>query len=234
MKTNFKVIAFDADDTLWVNETFFRETEEQFCALLSSFSATEETMKELFATEMQNLPEYGYGTKGFVLSMIETALKISGHRVPQKTLEQIIALGKKQINQPVELLDDVPEVLGYLKARGYKLIVATKGDLLDQERKLEKSKLAKYFHHVEVMSNKEARDYGKLLAHLDIAPEDFLMIGNSYKSDIAPVLELGGYGIHIPFRITWQHERSIEKEEHPNWIKLQSVAEIKSLFRTAH
>ncbi|WP_319589687.1 HAD family hydrolase [uncultured Draconibacterium sp.] len=230
MKTNFKVIAFDADDTLWVNETFFRETEEKFCALLSDFSTSDETMEVLFATEMQNLEEYGYGTKGFVLSMIETALKITGNKVAQQTLEQIIELGKKQINQPVELLDGVVESLEYLKEKGYKLIVATKGDLLDQERKLQKSKLEKYFHHVEVMSNKNTADYKKLIKHLEIAPEEFLMIGNSYKSDIEPVLELCGFGIHIPFHITWIHEKSKEEEEHPNWIKLNSIKEVCKLF----
>ena len=230
MKTNFKVIAFDADDTLWVNETFFRETEEKFCALLAEFSTSDETMEVLFATEMQNLEEYGYGTKGFVLSMIETALKITENKVPQQTLEQIIELGKKQINQPVELLDGVVESLEYLKEKGYKLIVATKGDLLDQERKLQKSKLEKYFHHVEVMSNKNTADYKKLIKHLEIAPEEFLMIGNSYKSDIEPVLELGGFGIHIPFHITWIHEKSKEEEEHPNWIKLNSIKEVCKLF----
>ena len=230
MKTNFKVIAFDADDTLWVNETFFRETEEKFCALLSDFSTSDETMEVLFATEMQNLEEYGYGTKGFVLSMIETALKITGNKVPQKTLEQIIELGKKQINQPVELLDGVVDTLDYLKNKGYKLIVATKGDLLDQERKLQKSKLENYFHHVEVMSNKKTADHQKLIKHLEIAPEDFLMIGNSYKSDIEPVLELGGFGIHIPFHITWIHEKTEEAEEHPNWIKLTAINELRNFL----
>jgi len=230
MKTNFKVIGFDADDTLWVNETFFRETEDKFCELLSDFSAPEVTIKELFATEMANLEDYGYGTKGFVLSMIETALKITKNKIPQSILERIIQLGKTQINQPVELLDGIIETLEHLTQKGYKLIVATKGDLLDQERKLKKSNLEKYFHHVEVMSNKNSADYQKLLLHLEIAPEEFLMIGNSYKSDIEPVLELGGFGIHIPFRITWQHEKAAEKEEHPNWIKMQSVKEIKSLL----
>ncbi|WP_163326175.1 HAD family hydrolase [Draconibacterium mangrovi] len=230
MKTNFKVIGFDADDTLWVNETFFRETEEKFCALLSEFSTSDETMEVLFATEMQNLDEYGYGTKGFVLSMIETALKITGNKVPQQTLEQVIELGKTQINQPVELLDGVIETLEYLQQKGYKLIVATKGDLLDQERKLQKSKLEKYFHHVEVMSNKKPADYQKLIRHLEIEPKDFLMIGNSYKSDIEPVLQLGGFGIHIPFHITWIHEKTEEMEEHPNWIKRSNLAEIKTLL----
>ena len=230
MKTKFKIIAFDADDTLWVNETFFRETEEKFCALLSGFSTPDETMEVLFATEMQNLDEYGYGTKGFVLSMIETALKITGNKVPQQTLKPIIELGKTQINQPAELLDGVTETLDYLKNKGYKLIIATKGDLLDQERKLQKSKLEKYFHHVEVMSNKKTADYLKLIKHLEIAPEELLMIGNSYKSDIEPVLELGGFGIHIPYHITWIHEKTEEAEEHPNWIKLQTILEIKNLL----
>lgn len=230
MKTNFKTIAFDADDTLWVNETFFRETEAEFCSLLSDFSSSKECMKVLFATEIHNLSEYGYGTKGFVLSMIETALKLSKNKVPQTTLEKILELGKTQINQPVELIDGVVETLKYLKNKGYKLIVATKGDLLDQERKLKKSKLAKYFHHVEVMSNKEVGDYKQLLSHLEIAPDDFLMIGNSYKSDIQPVLELGGYGIHIPFHTTWIHEEAVEKEEHPNWIKLKSLSELKTIL----
>lgn len=230
MKTNFKVIAFDADDTLWVNETFFRETEEMFCALLSDFSTSDEIMEVLYTTEIQNLEEYGYGTKGFVLSMVETALKITGNKVPQEIIEQIIELGKKQINQPVELLDGVIETLEYLQQKDYKLIVATKGDLLDQERKLKKSKLEKYFHHVEVMSNKKAADYQKLINHLEINPEDFLMIGNSYKSDIEPVLQLGGFGIHIPFHITWIHEKAEEVEDHPNWIKRSNIAEIKTIL----
>ncbi len=230
MKSAFKIIAFDADDTLWVNENFFRETEEKFCRLLTNFSTPEETMKELFATEIRNLADYGYGTKGFVLSMIETALSITRNRVSQSTLEEIIDLGKTQINQPVELLDGVIEILDFLQEKGYKLIIATKGDLLDQERKLRKSGLEKYFHHVEVMSNKEKTDYQKLIQHLDILPKEFLMIGNSYKSDIEPVIELGAYGIHIPFHITWEHEKATEQKNQPNWIKLSSIAEVKNLL----
>ena len=225
MKRDFKVIAFDADDTLWENESFFRQNEEEFCQLLSSYSSSEETMKKLLATEIQNLSEYGYGTKSFVLSMIETALKITDNRIPQSTIEKIIRLGKKQINEAVELYDGVIDTLQYLKQKGYKLIVATKGDLLDQERKLEK-----YFHHVEVMTEKKAKDYQKLLSHLDLKAVDFLMIGNSYKSDIEPVLELGGFAIHIPSEIIWEYEKAIEKAEHPNWIKLNSIIEIKHIL----
>ena len=231
MKNNFKVIAFDADDTLWDNEIFFRQTEEQYCELLRAFSTPEATMKMLFSVEINNLEEYGYGTKAFVLSMIETAIKISDGNVSQSILKQIIELGKKQINQDVHLLDGVVDLLAYLSQKHYKLIVATKGDLLDQERKLKKSGLERYFHHVEVMSNKRVADYRKLIQHLDIQPEDFLMIGNSYKSDIEPVLELGGYGIHVPYHILWEHEKAEENDEHPNWIKIQNLNEVKDFLR---
>ncbi|HPF50995.1 MAG TPA: HAD family hydrolase [Draconibacterium sp.] len=230
MKNNFKVIAFDADDTLWDNEIFFRQTEEQFCDLLKSFSTPEATMKELFAIEIKNLEDYGYGTKAFMLSMIETAVKISDNQIPLNILKQIIELGKNQINQDVHLLDGVIELLDYLSLKHYKLIVATKGDLLDQERKLKKSGLENYFHHVEVMSNKRKADYKKLIQHLDILPEDFLMIGNSYKSDIEPVLELGGYGVHVPYHILWEHEKAEENDEHPNWIKAQGLKELKTFL----
>lgn len=233
MKNNFKVIAFDADDTLWDNEIFFRQTEEQFCDLLRDFSEPEATMKELFSIEMKNMEDYGYGTKAFVLSMIETAVRISNDKVPSRILNQIIELGKKQINQDVHLLDGVTELLEHLSKKHYKLIVATKGDLLDQERKLKKSGLENYFHHVEVMSNKRTADYQKLIQHLDIQSEDFLMIGNSYKSDIEPVLELGGYGIHVPYHILWEHEKAVENEEHPNWLKIQSLKDVKDFLETS-
>lgn len=230
MKNNFKVIAFDADDTLWDNEIFFRQTEEQFCDLLENFSEPAQTMKELLSVEIKNLEDYGYGTKAFMLSMIETAIKVSGNKVLQSTLQEIIDLGKSQINQDVDLLDGVTEVLRYLKQKHYKLIVATKGDLLDQERKLKKSGLETYFHHVEVMSNKRQADYFKLIKHLDILPEEFLMIGNSYKSDIEPVLQLGGFGVHIPYHILWEHEKMDENEEHPNWVKIKHLSELKAFL----
>ena len=231
MKNNFRVIAFDADDTLWDNEIFFRQTEEQFCELLNGFSKHEATMKELYSVEIKNLEDYGYGTKAFMLSMIETAIKISNNKVSQNILQQIIELGKMQINRDVHLLDGVVELLDYLSQKHYRLIVATKGDLLDQERKLRKSGLEKYFHHVEVMSNKRKTDYQKLIQHLDIQPEDFLMIGNSYKSDIEPVLELGAYGILVPYHVLWEHEKAEENEKHPNWIKIQSLKDIRSFLQ---
>lgn len=204
--SNIKVIAFDADDTLWVNETFFREAEHQFAELLSPYETINKIDQELFKKEMDNLKLYGYGIKGFMLSMIESAIEISNGNVSSQILAQILTIGKDMLNKPVELLDGIEEVLQQLSTK-YRLILCTKGDLLDQERKLKKSNLSQYFHHVEVMSEKKKEDYTKVLSHLDIAPEEFLMIGNSLKSDILPLIDIGAQAIHIPFHTTWQHEK---------------------------
>ena len=206
-----KVIAFDADDTLWVNETYFREAERKFATLLSNYETPNKIEQELFQLEMKNLPYYGYGIKGFVLSMIETALEISNHTLPQSTIGDLLKIGKEMLDKPIELLAGVEEVLHSLHGR-YKLIVATKGDLLDQERKLEKSGLINYFHHVEVMSEKKIPDYQKLTKHLDIAPQELLMIGNSLKSDILPLIAIGASAIHVPFYTTWTHEQVSEQD----------------------
>ncbi len=155
-----KVIAFDADDTLWVNETYFREAERKFATLLSNYETPNKIEQELFQLEMKNLPYYGYGIKGFVLSMIETALELSNDTLPQSAIGDLLNIGKEMLDKPIELLAGVEEVLHSLHGQ-YKLIVATKGDLLDQERKLEKSGLINYFHHVEVMSEKKIPDYHK-------------------------------------------------------------------------
>ena len=180
---NIKVIGFDADDTLWVNETYFRDAEEEIGRLLSHFETPNKIDQELFKMEMKNLPVYGYGVKGFVLSMVEMALELSNNTVSNSIIEKILDIGKDMINKPVELLEGVEETLKQL-SKNYRLIVVTKGDLLDQERKLEKSGLLSYFHHIEVLSEKEVSNYKKLLTHLDIIPSEFLMIGNSLKSDI--------------------------------------------------
>ena len=200
-----KIIGFDADDTLWVNEPYYREAEKKFCDLLINYLPEEETDKILYKTEMQNLELYGYGAKGFMLSLIETAINISGGKIPSKEILKIIDIGKELLQKPIVLLDDVENVLKSISEK-YKLIIASKGDLLDQERKLKKSGLAKYFHHIEIMSDKKTEDYKKLLKHLDIKPNGFLMIGNSLKSDIIPVISLGGNAIHVPYHTTWIHE----------------------------
>jgi len=200
-----KVIAFDADDTLWVNEPFFREAEEKFAELLEDFMPQHSSLKELYRTEIENIGVYGYGIKGFTLSMIETAMRISDQKISVILVDKIIQIGRDMLNKPVELLPGVVEVLKELNG-DFRIVLATKGDLLDQERKLKKSGLANHFHHIEIMSDKKISDFEKLLKHLDIEGFEFLMLGNSLKSDILPVLELGGYGIHIPFHITWKYE----------------------------
>lgn len=202
---NIKVIAFDADDTLWVNETYFREAEEQFAELLSKYETKNTIDQELFKVEIKNLPLYGYGIKGFILSMVESALKLSNHKLSPNIIKEIIAIGKEMLEKPVVLLDGVEQVLKALKP-SYKIILVTKGDLLDQERKLEKSCLTKYFHHIEVLSEKKEVNYKKLLSHLEIDSSQFLMVGNSLKSDVLPLLEIGAKAIHVPFHTTWVHE----------------------------
>jgi len=227
---NIKVIGFDADDTLWVNETYFRDAEAEFAKLLSGFETLNKIDQELFKMEMKNLSVYGYGVKGFVLSMVEMALELSNNTVSNAVISKILNIGKTMINQPVELLEGVEDVLKTL-APHYKLIVATKGDLLDQERKLERSGLLDYFHHIEVLSDKKEANYSKLLNHLDIKPSEFLMIGNSLKSDILPLINLKAHAIHIPFHTTWLHEQVEEKATNGKAYKtLNSILEVPKLL----
>lgn len=226
MDNRYKVIAFDADDTLWVNETYFREAELEFANLLSKYETKNKIDQELFKKEIENLSFYGYGIKGFVLSMIECAIELSNATVHPKTIQAILNIGKEMLAKPITLLDGVEDVLKTLHGK-YKLIVATKGDLLDQERKLEKSNLLKYFHHIEVMSDKKEKDYQKLLKHLDIEPSEFLMVGNSLKSDVLPLIAIGASAIHIPFHTTWIHEQVSDKEaEKQDYITLTTIKEI--------
>ena len=229
MEIDFKdisVIGFDADDTLWVNETYFRETEERFAELLEGYETKNKIDQELFKMEMQNLELYGYGIKGFMLSMIESALDLSNNRISQETILEILNLGKKMINHSVELLEGVEEVLQVLSSK-YRLIVLTKGDLLDQERKLEKSGLSKYFKHVEVISDKKEGNYKNLLKHLEIPIDSFLMVGNSLKSDVIPILNIGGKAVHVPFHTTWAHELVSEEEERiNNHLRINSLRDI--------
>ena len=228
-----RVIAFDADDTLWVNETYFREAEEKFASLLEDFLPQHTIMKELYRTEIGNLGLYGYGIKGFMLSMIETALRISGEKMPIALVEKIIRIGQEMLEKPVDLLPGVKDVLQSLQGK-YQIVLATKGDLVDQERKLQKSGLESYFHHIEIMSEKRESDYKKLIVRLDIQATEFAMIGNSLKSDILPVLELGGYGIHVPFHTTWIHEQVDHEVKHERFFTAEhleeAAARIQSFF----
>ena len=181
-----KIIAFDADDTLFVNEPYFQEVEHKFCVLMQDYLSIQGLSQELFKTEIENLPLYGYGIKGYILSMIEAAMKISNNTISLEVIEKIIEHGKELLQKPIELIDGVEETLKSLHGK-YKLVVATKGDLKDQQSKLHRSGLGHYFHHIEVMSDKQEINYEKLLKRLEIEPKDFLMIGNSLKSDVLPV-----------------------------------------------
>ena len=227
---NIKVIGFDADDTLWVNETYFREAEQEVQRLLSEYETPNKIDQELFRIEIKNLPLYGYGVKAFMLSMVETALDLSNHTVPNKTIQAILNIGKEMLEKPVELLDGVQEVLEVLSQK-YRLILATKGDLLDQERKLKKSGLTEYFHHIEVLSDKQEVNYSHLLNHLDINPSEFLMVGNSLKSDVLPLVNIKAHAIHVPFHTTWAHEEVTEMEKNGKSYKtIRSLRELISLL----
>lgn len=220
-----KIIAFDADDTLFVNEPYFQETEQKFCALMSDYLSNQGLSQELFKTEIANLDLYGYGIKGYILSMIEAAMKISNNTISLEIIEKIIIYGKELLQKPIELLDGVEETLKALSGK-YKLIVATKGDLKDQQSKLHRSGLGHYFHHIEVMADKQELNYTKLLTRLEIEPSEFFMIGNSLKSDVLPVLAIGGFAVHIPFHTTWEHEKIAHKVEHPNFRTLEKITDV--------
>jgi putative hydrolase of the HAD superfamily len=229
MYKKIKVIAFDADDTLWGNETYFREAERAFAKLISPYETQNKIDQELFKTEIRNLEFYGYGIKGFVLSMIESALELSNHQISQKKIESILNIGKEMLEKPIELLDGIEDVLKKLQGN-YKLIVATKGDLLDQERKLKKSGLLQYFHHVEVMSDKKPKDYTKLIKQLEIAPYELLMIGNSLKSDVLPLIEIGAKAIHVPFHTTWAHEEVTKVVLEADYQTVVNIKKVLSFF----
>ncbi|PNW28760.1 HAD family hydrolase [Formosa algae] len=229
--SNIKVIGFDADDTLWVNETYFRDAEEAFGKLLSQFETKNKIDQELFKMELQNLPIYGYGIKGFVLSMVEMALELSNNTVSNATIQAILEIGKEMINKPVELLDGVEKVLKTLSEQ-YRLIVITKGDLLDQERKLKQSGLLDYFHHIEVVSDKKEENYSNLLNHLKINPAEFLMVGNSLKSDVLPLIHINAQAIHVPFHTTWVHEQVTEQDKNGKTYKtIQALTDLLEVLK---
>jgi putative hydrolase of the HAD superfamily len=226
---NIKVIAFDADDTLFENENYFAETEEKFCYLMSDYLSKQSISQELFKVEIDNLPSYGYGIKGYILSMIEAAMTISNQTIPIEVIAKIIQFGKELIEKPIVVLDGVEATLDALHGK-YKLVVATKGDLLDQRRKIHRSGLGKYFHHIEVMTDKQEIDYLDLINRLEIESKEFLMIGNSLKSDILPVLEIGGHAVHIPFHTTWAHEKIDHKIVHERFTSFTVINAVLDLL----
>lgn len=227
---NPKIIAFDADDTLWHNEPYFDEAQERFCVLFQDYASSQEILGLILNHQIKNLPLYGFGIKAFTLSMIESALELTNHKISGQNIQKVIQIGKDLLQKPVELLPNVTEVLEQLKG-SHKLIVATKGDLKDQHRKLHDSGIGAYFHHIEVMSDKAELDYEKMLGRLDCKAEDFLMIGNSLKSDVLPVLNIGGYAIHIPYHTTWEYEKIDFEIEHDNFKSFTNITEILPLLK---
>ena len=209
-----EMIAFDADDTLWHNEILYARTQDRFQQLLSPYVQDGRVGEELYRTEMRNLRTYGYGIKGFALSMIETAIRLSDGQIQAHQIQGIIHLAREMMEAPVELLDRVENVVATLAA-SRTLMMITKGDLFDQERKVARSGLVRHFAHVEIVSDKTVDAYRSLLARHQIAAQHFLMVGNSLRSDVLPVVALGGHAVHIPYHITWDHEAVTEQDEVP-------------------
>lgn len=200
-----RVIAFDADDTLWHNEAYYRDAEASFRRMLAGYHDEAWIQERLFATEMRNLRHFGYGIKSFLISMIETAIELTEGQVTGREIQAIVDLGKEMLTHPVEPLAQVHETLTALQGR-YRLMVITKGDLMDQEAKLARSGLDTFFSAVEVVSEKDEGVYRAILARQEITPSEFLMVGNSVKSDILPVVALGAQAVHVPYETTWAHE----------------------------
>lgn len=225
-----RIIGFDADDTLWHNETLFENVHEQYRALLAGYHDADTVNRTLFATEMRNLELYGYGVKGFTLSAIETAITLTDGKISAEEIQQLIALGRDMLEHPVELLDGVAETLARL-GDDFRLLLITKGDLRDQQRKLAKSGLATHFAHVEIVSEKDPATYAALLARHAIDPREFLMVGNSLKSDILPVLDLGGHGAHVPYHLTWAAEHVAQTPDAPGrFVQLTNLRELPALL----
>jgi putative hydrolase of the HAD superfamily len=216
------VVGFDADDTLWHNENIFEHTHERYRDLLARYHDAATVDRTLFATEMRNLDLYGYGVKGFTLSAIETAIQLTEGRISAEEIRRLIELGREMLAHPVELLEGVEETLAQLAGR-HRLLLITKGDLRDQERKLAKSGLADRFRAVEVLSEKDEPSYAVVLRRHGVDPARFLMVGNSLKSDILPVLALGGAGAHVPYRLTWAAERAEPPQAGGRFYALESI-----------
>ena len=213
---NLTTIAFDADDTLWQNERFFRLSQERFGELLADFADPKDLDARLMAAERKNLGHYGFGIKGFTLSMIETALEVTDNRVPAEVIAQLVALGKDMLAHPIELLPHVGDVIETL-AKEHSLIVITKGDLLHQEQKLARSGLGPMFQAVEIVSEKYPATYVQAFREHGTGPDEGMMVGNSLRSDVLPALEAGSWGVHVPHDLTWAFEHAQAPDNHPRF-----------------
>jgi putative hydrolase of the HAD superfamily len=219
---SIELIGVDGDDTMWDSETQFHLTEHAFAELLAPWVDAETASAALLAAERRNLGTFGYGVKGFMLSMIETALTLTDHKIDGAHIERIIILGKEMMTHPVELLDGVAETIDVL-SQDYRLVLITKGDLFHQESKVAASGVAELFESVEIVGEKDPPTYAKILSRMGVTATRFCMVGNSVKSDIAPVLELGGAGVHVPYHLTWALERAEVEATHPRFIQVGGI-----------
>jgi len=227
MSQPYDIVAFDADDTLWASEDSFRANELRFVELIQPYADPGIDVKAaLTAVERRNLSALGYGVKAFAISMVEAALSITQHRVPNTVIGELIAMARAQLEAPVELLPHVPEVLERVGA-AFTLVLITKGDLVHQTHKIDTSGLAHHFHHLEIVLEKDVDTYARLLRRWEVAPERFCMVGNSVRSDILPVMALGGHGVHVPYHLLWDLVH-VDPDEHVT--ELASLADLPALL----
>ena len=227
----FDTIGFDADDTLWKSEDYFTVAEELFVAKVGPYApAGIDVLAALHATELDNVPVSGYGVKGYALSMVQAAITATGGRVPSSVIGELVDHAHEMLMHPVELLDGVPETLAAV-GRTHRLVLVTKGDLVHQTRKVRTSGLEHHFEHIRVVLEKDVANYRDLLDEWGIDPQRFLMVGNSVRSDILPILELGGQGVHVPYHVTWAHELVLEHDG--EFAELTSIRELVDWFGAA-
>jgi putative hydrolase of the HAD superfamily len=226
--TGLDAVAFDGDDTLWHNESIFSMTQDRFRALLAEYVDPSELDARLLATERENVAVYGYGVKGFTLSMIETAIEVTNGRVPADTIYRILSFAKDQLAHPVELLPGVSDTVDALAGR-YRLLLITKGDLFDQESKIARSGLAERFDAIEVVAEKDPPVYTRVLQRNGIDPNRFLMVGNSVRSDVLPVLEIGGQAAHVPYHLTWELEQAEPPHAHDGYWEIEAITQVPEL-----
>lgn len=219
------LVGVDGDDTLWHSEGHFHVTEERFRELVAPWVDGEAASAALLANERRNLRLFGYGVKGFTLSMIETALEVTGHEIDGRAIERILSFGKELLAHPVELLDGVADTLARLGDEGYRLVLVTKGDLFHQESKVAAAGVAELFEAVEIVAEKDEVTYRRIVERMGAAPEEFCMVGNSVRSDIAPVLDIGGAGVHVPYHVTWAMEHAEVDDAHPRLARVASIRE---------
>ena len=229
-KNGIKAIVCDADDTLWSNEPLFRNAERRCFELLAEYGPAEWLNAELYKTEIANMAELGYGAKAFILSMMETAVRVSGGKVSAEKIWQIEQAGREILRNPATPLDGVEETLDSIRRSGrYRMTILTKGELLDQNNKIDRSGLRRYFDAVDVVTEKTPDIYSDLCGSLEITPQEMLMVGNSFRSDIDPVLKIGGMGVYIPSEMTWQHE-IIDEYEHPGLFRAEKFSELPGIL----